>query len=91
MSLQNGFSNPSVSGSMTISSVEANSALNPVWRDTVVHMAVSSGWKDNMPYQQVERAVGDMTNVKGAALRRLEPNGGAYMNEVCVTTPGLHY
>ncbi|KAG7416672.1 FAD-linked oxidoreductase ZEB1 [Fusarium oxysporum f. sp. raphani] len=78
---QNGFSNPSISGSMAISSVKVNSALNPVWRDTVVHMAVSSGWKDNMPYQQAERAVDDMTNVKGAALRRLEPNGGAYMNE----------
>ncbi|RSL93328.1 hypothetical protein CDV31_014764 [Fusarium ambrosium] len=61
-----GVSNPSIAGSMTASSVAVDNALNPAWRDTVLHLIAKESWKDSLPYTQANAALDDMTNVKGA-------------------------
>ncbi|KAH8892257.1 FAD-binding domain-containing protein [Thozetella sp. PMI_491] len=76
-----GVSNPSIGGCMSASSAEVDNSLLASWRDTVVHLYTSEGWNDGLPYTQILTTVDGMTNVKGAALRALEPNTGAYFNE----------
>ncbi|RSM14081.1 hypothetical protein CEP52_001517 [Fusarium oligoseptatum] len=77
-----GVSNPSIAGSMTASSVAVDNALNPAWRETVVHLIAKESWKDSFPYTQANAALDDMTNVKGAALCSLAPDSGTYFNQV---------
>ncbi|KAH6686975.1 hypothetical protein F5X68DRAFT_240458, partial [Plectosphaerella plurivora] len=76
-----GVSNPSLSGTMTLGSVAVDNALNPVWRDAVVHLTTSVSWDDTLNYAAVEAAIDDTTNVKGALLREIAPKGGVYLNE----------
>ncbi|KAI1376433.1 FAD-binding domain-containing protein [Hypoxylon crocopeplum] len=82
-----GVSNPTIAGCLSTSSVAVDNALNPAWRDAVVHFYVSSGWSGSLPYPEIQQATDDMTNNKGAALRRLEPNTGAYYNEADTYEP----
>ncbi|KAF0326720.1 FAD binding domain protein, partial [Colletotrichum asianum] len=44
-----GTPNPSMSGTMTISQVPVDNALNPAWRDSVVHLITSQSWTDSTP------------------------------------------
>ncbi|KAH6689418.1 FAD binding domain protein, partial [Plectosphaerella plurivora] len=52
-----GVSNPSLSGTMTLGSVAVDNALNPVWRDAVVHLTTSVSWDDTLNYAAVEAAI----------------------------------
>ena len=63
---------------MTMSRKRIDSALNPAWRDSVVHLISSQGWDDSTPQARVDELVKDMTNNKPNALRQLDPNSGCY-------------
>jgi hypothetical protein len=67
---------------MTISHDPVDNALNPAWRDTVVHLITSHSWKDSLSKPQVKQVVDDMTFSKLNLLRQLAPESGAYLNEV---------
>lgn len=71
-----------MSGTMTISHDPVDNALNPAWRKSVVHLITSTSWPDSLPQANVSQIVNDVTYNKLNALRRLEPNTGAYLNEV---------
>lgn len=79
---QDGTPNPSMSGTMTISHDPVDNALNPAWRKSVVHLITSTSWPDSLPQEDVSQIVNDVTYNKLNALRMLEPNTGAYLNEV---------
>ncbi|KAJ5018350.1 FAD-linked oxidoreductase ZEB1 [Colletotrichum sp. SAR 10_99] len=76
-----GISNPTVAGGLIASSVPVDNALNPAWREAVVHFLVKRGWDDSVAYPQVAYAVDDATDRVGGALRSLAPGSGAYINE----------
>lgn len=67
---------------MTISHDSVDNALNPAWRKSVVHLITSTSWPDSLPRENVSQIVNDVTYNKLNALRMLEPNTGAYLNEV---------
>ncbi|KAK2729117.1 FAD binding domain protein, partial [Colletotrichum kahawae] len=76
-----GISNPTIAGGMIASSVLVDNALNPAWRDAIVHFLVTRSWDDSIAYPQVAYAVDDATDRAGGALRSLAPESGAYINE----------
>ncbi|KAK1138616.1 hypothetical protein N8T08_002146 [Aspergillus melleus] len=78
---KNGVSNPSMSGTMTVGKTPVDSALNPAWRDTVVHLITGQHWDDTLSEDIANETVYDMTYDKGYALRQLAPDSGAYINE----------
>lgn len=71
-----------MSGTMTIGHEPVDNALNPTWRKTVVHLITSTSWPDSLPQGNVSQIVNDVTYNKLNALRRLDPDAGAYLNEV---------
>ncbi|KAJ5754811.1 hypothetical protein N7533_004354 [Penicillium manginii] len=81
LSSKNGVTNPSISGTMTIGKKPADNALNPVWRDTVVHLISEQNWNDTLPSDVAEKTIDNMIWDKGYALRQLAPDSGAYINE----------
>lgn len=83
MRLQNGVSNPSMSGTMTISKKPVSNSLNPAWRDAVLHLITSQTWNDTLPDSVAAETHHSMTNEKGYLMRQLAPDSGAYYNEVC--------
>lgn len=74
--------NPSMSGTMTIGHEPVDNALNPAWRETVVHLITSTAWSDSLPQKNVSQIVNDVTYNKLNALRGLDTDAGAYLNEV---------
>lgn len=66
-------------------------ALNPAWRDTVVHFIVIEGWIDGSPASTINKVYNDITYNKTAALRRLDPDSGAYFNECDVFEQDWQY
>ncbi|KAL1874322.1 hypothetical protein Daus18300_003686 [Diaporthe australafricana] len=82
-----GISSPSVSMTMTGSSVPVDNALNPAWRETVLHFIHTRSWKDDVPQSIVESAFHNATYIAGAKLRQLAPNTGAYINEADINEP----
>ncbi|PBP20351.1 FAD-binding domain-containing protein [Diplocarpon rosae] len=78
---QDGFSNIAIAGCVVASTVPVDNALNPAWRETVVHLQISRTWFDDMPAVDVQRTHFDITYSKGSKLRRLAPDTGAYYNE----------
>ncbi|KAJ5326779.1 hypothetical protein MYU51_001695 [Penicillium brevicompactum] len=78
---ENGVSNPSLSGTMTIGKTPMDNALNPVWRETVVHLISEQEWNDTLPDEVAEEVINEMTYGKGYALRQLAPDSGSYINE----------
>ncbi|KAJ0419553.1 hypothetical protein BJY00DRAFT_302129 [Aspergillus carlsbadensis] len=86
-----GLPNYSVSGTLTISKRPVHNALNPAWRDTVVHFITSRLLHDSYPQEQIDRCVADMTYDKLGALRSLDPASGAYLNEANAFEPGWQW
>ncbi|KAL2674989.1 hypothetical protein Neosp_011169 [[Neocosmospora] mangrovei] len=58
-SLQAGASNPSIAGSMIVSSVTVENAPSPAWRDVVVYLIAKESWKDFLPYIQANATYGE--------------------------------
>jgi len=67
---------------MTASKMPVDNALNPAWRDSVVHIITTQSWDDTLPQDIAHRTIEEMTYDKGYALRQLAPDSGAYYNEV---------
>ncbi|KAF4853961.1 FAD-linked oxidoreductase patO [Colletotrichum siamense] len=86
-----GTPNPSMSGTMTISQVPVDNALNPAWRDSVVHLITSQSWTDSTPNTTVSTLVNQMTYNKLNALRELNPETGIYLNEANAIEPGWQW
>lgn len=59
-------------------------ALNPAWRNAVVHFLTVGSWPDGSPESVAQAARDDLTFNKTRALRELAPDSGAYFNEVRV-------
>ncbi|CEL09795.1 hypothetical protein ASPCAL12924 [Aspergillus calidoustus] len=78
---ENGVSNPSLSGTMTVGKTPVDNALNPAWRETVVHLISEQEWDDTLPDEVAEEVIKEMTYGKGYALRQLAPDSGSYINE----------
>ncbi|KAF7128693.1 hypothetical protein CNMCM5793_003544 [Aspergillus hiratsukae] len=76
-----GVSSPIILGTMSASKQPVDNALNPAWRDSIVHLIVSRSWDDSLPRDIAEQVTRNMTFVTGDALRRLAPASGAYFNE----------
>lgn len=57
-----------------------SNAVNPAWRKALVHTEVSISWQ---PFDAAVKAKGEdlLTNTYVAALRKLAPDMGAYVNE----------
>lgn len=70
-------------GSVVDNSYHYDNALNPAWRDAVVHLIAKESWSDGISTEEKQTAVDDMTYEKGYALRQLAPHSGAYFNDVC--------
>ncbi|KAL4898509.1 hypothetical protein BDV59DRAFT_190246 [Aspergillus ambiguus] len=77
-----GVTNPSISGTMTGSKKPVDNALNPAWRDAIVHVITGQSWDDTLSDELATKAFHDMTYKRGYALRQLAPDTGAYFNEV---------
>ncbi|KAI3076275.1 CAZyme family AA7 [Penicillium roqueforti] len=54
------------------------SSVNPAWRSTYIVSVVARSWVNYSSAQTVEH---DITHIKGAAMRALDPFLGSYMNE----------
>ncbi|KAK4502692.1 hypothetical protein PRZ48_006118 [Zasmidium cellare] len=80
-------SQKSISCSFVASPDPVDNALNPAWRDTVVHLRVSNSWSMETPHGEAESATLDMTEATGRALRLLEPDSGVYFNEADPNEP----
>ena len=63
-----------------------STGLNPVWRDSLVHMTLMMGWQDGAKSTEIEAArqllIQEMKIIEGVA-----PESGAYFNEVRVSRP----
>ncbi|RAR12313.1 FAD-binding domain-containing protein [Stemphylium lycopersici] len=55
--------------------------LNPAWRHTLTHLIVVSPFSDDTPQQLIDAVYTDITHSKTQALRRLDPETGAYFSE----------
>ncbi|KAJ9483432.1 hypothetical protein VN97_g9974 [Penicillium thymicola] len=80
---------PSISGTMTGSKKPVDNALNPAWRDSIVHVITTQSWDDTLSDDLTTKATHDMTYKRGYALRQLAPDTGAYFNEERWSTFGL--
>jgi hypothetical protein len=67
---------------MTGSRTPVDNALNPAWRDSVVHIVTSQSWDESLTPAVADQVVHNMTYQKGYSLRQLTPDTGAYFNEV---------
>ena len=58
-----------------------STGLNPIWRDSLVYMSISTAWQDGANSTEIEAArqvlIRDMKILEGIA-----PESGAYSNEV---------
>ncbi|KAI7468106.1 hypothetical protein KC357_g6843 [Hortaea werneckii] len=85
-------SNFDISGTVTCGSKSSHlSSLNPSWDDAVVHLISSVSWDWTVPNSDAENLAWDVTNRKGAALRSLAPDSGAYFNEHDPNEPDWQY
>lgn len=74
---------------MTISHRPVDSSLNPAWRDATVHLISGVKWNDRLPIYAAEKAIAQVTNTTGYAMRQLAPDSGVYYNEVRSTLPSI--
>ena len=76
-----------VGGGAIASLNDPNSGVNPAWRKSYVHNIVARGWSPGTDPSIQQSIHEDITNVKIAALKKLAPDTGAYMNEADVQDP----
>lgn len=58
-----------------------DSGVVPGWRKMIMHHILARGWLQDTPPTVVEDIQNDVEFVKAAALKRLAPDAGGYMNE----------
>lgn len=73
----------SLIGGGAVSRVPLDAAgILPAWRTAVTQIILASGWEDNATYTKRESIKRILTDLTGR-LRKLEPDSGSYLNEVC--------
>jgi len=60
---------------------DSYSGVNPAWRVSYVHNIVDRGWAAGSDAEIVESVRNDITYTKVAAMKKLAPDTGSYMNE----------
>lgn len=71
-----------VSGGQVAANKGINSALNPAWRDAVVHLLFTRQWTASTTFQQQAVITANITNDEVPILKDFEPGKmGAYLNE----------
>ncbi|KAK6224062.1 hypothetical protein LQW54_000209 [Pestalotiopsis sp. IQ-011] len=80
-----------MSGTLTASWTPVDSALNPVWRSTVVHLITTLNCDASFPQDRKTALNNDVTHKKLLALKQLDPNSGAYFNEANQNEPGWQW
>jgi len=65
--------------------------MNPAWRDTVAHFIVVRSWRDGMSQDYIRAIYDDITYNKTRVLRDLDPDSGAYFNEVSIASSCKSY
>ncbi|KAH8646888.1 hypothetical protein BX600DRAFT_518908 [Xylariales sp. PMI_506] len=70
---------------------EAPVALNPAWRDAVLHVITTEGFPDWVGYEAAKPALDRITYQRVGQLRMLAPNSGAYLNECDPYDPNWQY
>lgn len=68
-------------GKVFTDAADETSGLHPAWRTSNFFVTVGRGVALNASNAERYSAIDDMTYVKGAALKRLAPDTGGYMNE----------
>jgi hypothetical protein len=59
----------------------STTSLNPSWRNTLVHLIVTSSFPDGSPQALADAVYADITHNKTATMRKMAPDTGAYFNE----------
>lgn len=57
------------------------SGLNPAWRSMIMHQIVARSWSQSTSHDTIANIENDVVFVKEAALKKLAPDTGSYMNE----------
>jgi hypothetical protein len=73
----------SISGTATGSSVAVDNALNPAWRDSIIHFIANEAYPTDVSSEIADAVTSDMSET-AYKLRQLAPDSGAYINEVWI-------
>jgi hypothetical protein len=76
----------SFSGTATGSSVAVDNALNPAWRDSIIHLIANEAYPTDVSSEVADAVMSDMSET-AYKLRELAPDSGAYINEVRFCLP----
>lgn len=68
---------------------DPHSGVNPAWRSAYVHNIAARGWAPGSDAATQEAVRQDITNTKVAAMKKIAPRTGAYMNEGDVQDPAF--
>lgn len=89
-----GFTGHIVTGGATTTNGQTiDSALNPAWRKTVLHIAFGRGWPNNATLAEQDLIRTKLTEVEVPILKALEggDNMGAYLNEADAYEPNFQF
>ena len=79
-----------VAGGQVAANSNINSALNPAWRTTVVHLLFIRQWTANTTFAQQAVIKANITNNEVPILKSFEPGKmGAYLNEADANEPNF--
>ena len=77
-----------VAGGKVAANRGVDSAVNPAWRDTVVHMLFTRQWSASTSVNDQQAIKANITNTQVPILKSLEPGKmGAYLNEADANEP----
>jgi hypothetical protein len=71
----------SISGTATGSPTTVDNALNPAWRDLIIHLIANEAYPTDVSSEVADAVMSDMSET-AYKLRALAPDSGAYINEV---------
>jgi hypothetical protein len=74
-----------ISGTATGSSVAVDNALNPAWRDSIIHFIANENYPTDVSSEVANTITADMSET-AYKLRQFAPDSGAYINEVRIAT-----
>ncbi|KAK2746212.1 hypothetical protein FQN57_003334 [Myotisia sp. PD_48] len=78
-----------VAGGQVARNKHVDSALNPSWREALVHVVLTRRWTSDTPFEEQERIHTNLTKVEVPLLAAVEPEMGAYVNEADVAEPAF--
>ncbi|OJD16887.1 hypothetical protein AJ78_02985 [Emergomyces pasteurianus Ep9510] len=69
-----------------------DSALNPAWRKSLIHLFLTRGWYGHKGFNEQKEIQDDITSRQGPILKSLEPGRmGAYLNEANSQEPNFQH